>query len=56
MPSFWMMDFFLELEQALPQPGSRSAVPPIAVAVNDLMRLRLEVELTSVIVDLHIVK
>ena len=40
-----MMDFFLELEEALLQPESRSAVPPIVVAVNDLMKLRLDVGL-----------
>jgi hypothetical protein len=53
-----MMEFFLwlELEEALLQPESTSAVPLIAVAVNDLMKSRLEVGVMSVIVDLHIVK
>jgi hypothetical protein len=46
----------MELEEALLQPESTSAVPPIAVAVSDLMKLRLEVGVMSIIVDLHIVK
>ena len=46
------MDLFLrpELEEALLQPESRNAVPPIVVAVNDLMKLRLEVEVRVFII------
>jgi hypothetical protein len=40
----------MELEEALLQPESTSAVPPIAVAVSDLMKLRLEVGLFLFIV------
>ena len=39
-----------ELEDALLQPESISAVPPIVVAVNDLMKLRLEVEVCVFII------